>query len=216
MKPLPRVLAYLDDSIATLGDFGVRASAVAAAGSGVALVARSTATCGRALFDLSTRLVSLARPPMAQVLVSGRADVALGMGADGVIGTGTSLTIADLRSVVTQAGGRCAVLASVHDVTEAAAAVESGADALVVGTIWRSASHPERQGAGLDLIRETATLGVPIYAIGGVTVARVPEVMKAGAWGVAAIGAIWRDRSPWAAANVMLDACLNHFQERGN
>ncbi len=212
MKPLPRVLAYLDDEVAALDDFGVRASAIAAAGSGVALVARLSGAGGRELFDLTTRLVSLARPPMAQVLVSARADVALATHADGVIGTTRSLGIADLRVATEAAACRCAVFASVHGIEEAEAAVASGADALVVGTIWESASHPGRTGSGPGLIRETAALGVPVYAIGGVTVDRAADAMQAGAWGVAAIGALWRDRSPWAAATGMLDVCMNQVQ----
>jgi thiamine-phosphate pyrophosphorylase len=41
------------------------------------------------------------------------------------------------------------------------------------------------------LLREAAALGLPVIAIGGITVERVAEVHAAGAWGVAAIRALW-------------------------
>jgi thiamine-phosphate diphosphorylase len=89
---------------------------------------------------------------------------------------------------------------SVHTPEEAAAAVEEGADFLVVGTVYESVSHPARPAAGLDLVRQTSRLGVPIIAIGGITPARAAEVREAGAYGIAAIRALWEAADPAAAA----------------
>ena len=54
-------------------------------------------------------------------------------------------------------------------------------------------------------MRSAAALGVPVIAIGGVTAARIGELRDAGAWGVAAIGALWRAADPAAAALAMLE-----------
>ena len=74
MRPLPRLLAFVDDRVAALEDLGVRAAAIAAVGPAVGLVARIPAGSADTLTALAARLVALAAPPMATVLVSGRAD----------------------------------------------------------------------------------------------------------------------------------------------
>lgn len=189
MRPLPRLLAFSDARIAARDDLGIRAAAIAAAGPVVGLVARLPGGSADALTTLAARFVALAAPPMATVLVSGRADVAHASGAHGVVAREGDLPLAEMRRLAGPGG--YFHLCSVHSADAAKAAVDDGADALVVGTIWPSASHPGRPGAGLGLIEATATLGCPVFAIGGVTVARAQEARDAGAWGVAAIGAVW-------------------------
>jgi thiamine monophosphate synthase len=78
------------------------------------------------------------------------------------------------------------------------------AGGLIVGSIWASASHPDRPDAGLGLLQRVAALGVPTYAIGGVTALRAAEARDAGAWGVAAISALWDAADTEAAACAML------------
>ncbi|MDQ3223512.1 MAG: thiamine phosphate synthase, partial [Gemmatimonadota bacterium] len=46
--------------------------------------------------------------------------------------------------------------------------------------------------------------GCPVIAIGGVTPERVPELKDAGAYGVAAIRALWHAEDPAAATLAML------------
>ena len=52
--------------------------------------------------------------------------------------------------------------------------------------------------------RAMAALGVPTYAIGGVTAERAASARAAGAWGVAAITALWDAVDPYAATCAML------------
>ena len=183
------MLAMADARIAAREDLGIRAGAIAAAGPLVALVARLPGGSADALTALAARFVALAAPPMATVLVTGRADIARATGAHGVIARDGNLPLAELRRLAPGPG--YLHLRSVHDLAGAETAVAEGADALLVGTIWASASHPGRPGAGLGLIEATARLGCPVFAIGGVTSARAREARDAGAWGVAAIGALW-------------------------
>jgi thiamine-phosphate diphosphorylase len=194
-------------------DFGIRAAAIAAGGPAVALHARDPGARGAGLALSARRLVSLARPPEAAVFVGGRADIAAAVGGHGVqlgasdlgVQLGASdLVPADARRVF-PAGwiGR-----SVHTVEEAAVAVAEGADFLVVGSIYRTASHPEREPAGPALVTRTARLGVPVIAIGGVTSERVAELKDAGAYGVAAIRSLWQAGDPAAATMAMLSPWL--------
>ena len=207
MRPLPRLLAFGDDRVAALDDLGVRASAIAAAGSGVALVARLPAGSIDALASLARRFVALALPPMAGVMVTGRVDVACAAGANGVILRKGDLATGIARDVLARFRGHAAgadfVLHSVHSEPEAEAAVRAGADALVVGTIWPSATHAGA-AAGTGLLERVVSFGVPTYAIGGVTPARAVEARAAGAWGVAAISALWDAAAPYRVAMDML------------
>ena len=204
MRPLPRVHAFTDGAVLAAGDFGIRAAAIAAGGPAVALHARHPGGTGAGLALTAQRLVSLARPPEAAVFVRGRADIAAAVGGHGVqLGT-TDLVPADARRVLP--GGW--IGRSVHTVEEARAAVAEGADFLVVGSIYRTASHPEREPVGPELVTRTARLGVPVIAIGGVTSERVAELKDAGAYGVAAIRSLWQAADPAAATMAMLSPWL--------
>jgi thiamine-phosphate diphosphorylase len=200
VRPLPRLHAVTDAEVLAAPDFGVRAAAIAAAGSAVALHARDRAAGGAALARAAARLLALARPAEAAVFVSGRPDVAAALGAQGVQLAAEDLAPADARRML-PAGwiGR-----SVHTEAEAQAAVDDGADYLLVGNVYETTSHPGRPAAGLDLVRAAAALGRPVIAIGGIDAARAEAVRQAGAWGVAAIAALWRAPDPAAAALALL------------
>ena len=196
MRPLPRLHAVTDGAVLAQDDFAVRAAAIAAAGPAVALHARDRAAGGAALARVAQRLLALARPPEAAVVVSGRPDVAAAIGAQGVQLGADDLGPADARRTFPLGWiGR-----SVHSVEEAETAVREGADYLLVGSIYETASHPGRGGAGLELVRRTVGLGVPVIAIGGIDAARAAAVRDEGAYGVAAIAALWRAADPAAAA----------------
>lgn len=202
MRPLPRLLAFSDDRVAALEDFGIRAAAIAAAGPGVALVARLPNGNADQLTSLALRCAALVRPPEAALLVTGRVDVAMAVGAIGVILRERDPSLRDVRS--TARSSPLYLLRSVHAVSEAEAAIAEGADGLVIGSIWATASHPGLGAGGVALLRRVVLLGVPTYAIGGVTIQRATEVHEAGAWGIAAITALWDAPDPYAAARAML------------
>jgi thiamine-phosphate pyrophosphorylase len=144
----------------------------------------------------------------ARLFVNDRADVALAVGADGVHRTGTSLPISSLRSI-----GPPGFLigASVHSVADARAAEPEGADFLFFGPIYDTPSKrrygPPQGLAALD--RVASAVRLPVFAIGGVTPARVAELQRAGASGVAAIGAVLAAERPGDAVKAFLDA-LGH------
>ena len=200
MRPLPRLHAVTDAETLRAEDFGVRAAAIAAAGPAVALHARDRSAGGAALAAAATRLLALARPPEAAVFVSGRPDIAAALGAHGVQLAAGDLAPADARRLLP--GGW--IGRSVHDLAEAAAAVAEGADFLIVGNVYETDSHPGRPAAGLDLLRTVSALGRPVIAIGGLDAERAREARAAGAYGVAAIRALWHAKDAAAAALAML------------
>lgn len=201
MRPLPRLHAITDSSILALEDFPVRAAAIAAAGSAVALHARDRQASPVALTAAARRMLALATPPEAAVIVNARPDIAIALGAHGVQLGVDDLAPHDVRSFAR--GWTGWIGRSVHSLSEAADARDHGADYLIVGSIYPTASHPGA-GAGPELIREVATLGLPVIAIGGITPARAVEVRDAGAWGVATISALWHATDSARAALELL------------
>jgi thiamine-phosphate pyrophosphorylase len=207
MRPLPRLHAITDSSILALDDFPVRAAAIASAGSAVALHARDRQATAPALTAVARRMLTLATPPEAAVIVNARPDIAVVLGAHGVQLGIDDLAPADVRGLAGPWRGW--IGRSVHSVSEAAEAKAGGADYLVVGSIYPTPSHPGA-GAGLVLIAEVATLGLPVIAIGGITPERALHVRDAGAYGVAVISALWHAAdcataamallAPWSAA----------------
>lgn len=200
MRPLPRLLAFTDARVRLGPRTGAIAAAIASVGPAVALVARDHEAGGAELTEFAAALLAHARPHQAALVVAGRPDIAAGLGAHGVHLRGDDLTPGDARRLFSQGWiGR-----SVHSVYEAGQAVEDGADFLVAGPVYETASHPGRTPAGIGLIEEVAQLERPVIAIGGITPARSPAIRKAGAWGIAAISALWNARRPEEAAAAMI------------
>lgn len=200
MRPLPRLFAMTTDSICRAADFGVRAAAIAAAGPAVALVVRApdSTTAQHAAF--AERITALARPPQAAVFVHARPDLARTVGAAGVHLRAGDLAPGDARLVL----GDGWIGRSVHSREEAEAALDEGADYLMAGSVFETASHPGRPPLGLTWLAEIAKLGRPVLAIGGITPARAAAVRDAGAWGAAVIAAAWDAGDPAAATTALL------------
>jgi len=130
----------------------------------------------------ASELVSFAGVP---VLVSSRCDVALASGAAGVNLPELDIAIADARALM----GDGLVGRSVHSMESAQLAEREGADFVIFGPVWESATHPDLKPAGLSALTAVArSVGVPIIAIGGLTEERIQVCLAAGADGYAAIG----------------------------
>lgn len=77
-----------------------------------------------------------------------------------------------------------AIGVSCHSVAEAFEAQALGATYLTAGHIFLTTCKPGLPGRGLDFLREvTQAVSLPVYAIGGITADRVPELQAAGAAG---------------------------------
>lgn len=78
--------------------------------------------------------------------------------------------------------------ASCHDRSALEHARAIGCDYALLGPVAATASHPGRSGIGWAAFADlVADLGLPVYALGGLTPADVPQARAHGAWGVAGI-----------------------------
>ncbi|UUU21385.1 thiamine phosphate synthase [Streptomyces sp. DSM 40750] len=92
---------------------------------------------------------------------------------------------------------------STHSEAEAAAAaVQEGVDYFCTGPCWPTPTKPGRHAPGLDLVRYTAALGTdrPWFAIGGIDLGNLDEVVEAGARRAVVVRAITEADDPGAAA----------------
>lgn len=194
--PLPRLHAITDERIARRADLEhVARELSTGGGANLALHARGRALSGLEHYDLSFRLSNLPSP----LFVNDRLDIALALNAVGVqLGTGSLPVSAARRARAAWWIGK-----SVHDLAEADAAKAEGADYLLVGPVYATASHPDRAPLGLETLSRIARLGLPVIAIGGLDPGRAKAVRAAGAHGAAAIRALWDAADPADAARRM-------------
>jgi len=140
----------------------------------------------RCLLELVRAAVDRTRATPARILVNDRPDMALAAGAAGVHLKDDERSAARIRAL----GPRDWIVGrSVHDVTAARRAAQSGAvDYVLAGTVFRSASKPGRQPLGLEGLRDIVqAFARPVLAIGGVGPTDGVAVAATGAAGVAGI-----------------------------
>lgn len=194
-RGVPRLHAVTDARILAAADLAERA-AVLAVSAEIALHCRHAATA-QAAVAATELFLRLARRASSRVLVNDRADIARATGAHGVHLPADGLPIAAARTLV---GPAALVGRSTHAPDDARRAAADGADYVVLGPIWPTPSHPNRPALGLRAVRDIRNLGIPVIAIGGVTADRAAQCLDAGAWGVAAIAALWHAPDPGSAA----------------
>lgn len=198
---LPRMHAITDARVLALPGFLEAARRLATLGARVAIHLRDRTASGRALADQAVALRDTLAGTGTALIVNARPDIAAAVVAQGVqLGEG-DLAVADARRVFP----RSWVGRSVHGVDEARAAAREGADYLIAGTTYPSASHAGQAPRGIGFISEIVAVGPPVIAIGGVTPERADEVHAAGAHGVAAIRGIWGASDPAQAVIRMLE-----------
>lgn len=197
---LPRLHAVTDDRVAAGGRFVERAAAMAAvAGPALGVHLRTRALGGADLLALARRLRDALSGHGSWLVVNDRADVARAADAAALALGRTGLEVRDARRV---APG-LPVSRAVHDAAEARAAEAEGADFLVAGPVFATASHPGAAAAGPALV-EAASGGRQVIAIGGITPGNAAAALDAGAWGVAAIRALWDAADPAEATRDFL------------
>lgn len=201
----PRLHLVTDDGVLADPDFLARARATLAVGGGrLALHLRGRGTPSRRLHALSHELRREAREVGSLLLVNDRVDVCLAADLAGVQVPEHGLPVAATRSLL---GPGAWIGASVHGLDAAVRARDGGADFLVVGTVFATSSHPEREPAGAEILQEVAAgVDAPLVAIGGVTPERVAVALGAGARGVAVLSGVWGANDPGDAVRRYLEA----------
>jgi len=152
-------------------------------------------------YDFLCRLAVLlhaAGTASTRIIVNDRIDVAASLQL-GVHLPEEGLPIRVARSIL---GPDALIGRSTHSVDAAVRAQEDGADYITFGPIFETDSKKAYgPPQGLELLQGVASTarGLPVLAIGGVTIERVHACLEAGAYGVAVIGAVWGADDPAAS-----------------
>lgn len=159
----------------------------------------------RVLHDFAGAVVDICAGTGTTCLVNDRIDVALAVGADGTHLGADDLPVAAARKV---AGPGHLIGGTAREPVRARQLVAEGVDYLGVGPAYATttkAGLPDPLGAA-GVAAVARAVDVPVIAIGGVTAARVPELLDAGVWGVAVVGAVTGAPDPGAATSELLRA----------
>jgi thiamine-phosphate pyrophosphorylase len=123
-------------------------------------------------------IVRLAREFGVPVIINDDVELALELAADGAhLGREDG----DLRGARKRLLGRILGASCYNDAGHARAAVQAGADYIAFGSVFASPTKPQAVRAPLRLFQEAKAFGVPLAAIGGITLDNAPQLIAAGA-----------------------------------
>lgn len=153
--------------------------------------------------QMARRLSQLCRQAGAIFLLNDRVDIAVASGADGAHVGPDDLPPADARRIL---GAGPILGASARTVERAHEAVAGGASYLGVGPCYATTTKEGLPDPiGPEGVRVVAgAVDIPVIAIGGVTADAIPDLLQAGAHGVAVIGAIEAAADPGLAAKELM------------
>lgn len=163
------------------------------------------------LYPLAIALRALTCEFGAQLFINDRIDVALAVAADGVHLGGHSLPVAAARKLL---GPKRLIGVSTHRLDEVHAAARDGADFVTFGPIYPTPSKlPLGAPLGLELLRQAAIAPpLPLFALGGISPAVLPELRAAGCTRIAAIAAILGNPTPSQIAATLLEMLSSPVQ----
>jgi thiamine-phosphate pyrophosphorylase len=140
-------------------------------------------------------------PRATALLINSRADVALAAGADGVHLRSDDVSAGEVRTIWERSAGKCGagtlarensprtplIAVSCHSPAELAQAAAIAADFAVFAPVFEKKHAPGARPAGLGELREACRAGIPVLALGGITLENAQSCLDAGAAGIAAI-----------------------------
>lgn len=211
-RQLPFSLLIISDGCDQLAAriTSVLAGAARDASPRLAVLLRDKHAGARQLCNEARALRPLTRSHGALLIVSDRLDVALLADADGVHLPEAGLDVAEARQLL---GPQRFIGVSRHDLPGVRAAERAGADYATLSPVFTSPEKGEPLGvsAFAAIARDSA---LPLFALGGVTAARVPELVQAGARGIAVMREIMAASQPAVSLCALQRALASSQQQQ--
>ena len=163
---------------------------------------------GAELLATASAVVQLAHRHQALVIINDRADIARLADADGVHVGQEDLAPAAVRAIV---GDTAIVGLSTHTTEQVDRAVREPVSYVAVGPVFGTSTKATGyEPIGLERVREAArrarARGLPLVAIGGITLENASSVLDAGAASVAVISDLLATGDPEARVRAFLKA----------
>ena len=178
--------------------------AEAAAGGAQVFQLREKTLSDRELLERARNVRRWTREAGTLFIVNDRPDIARLAEADGVHLGQDDLPVAAARRIV---GPDALIGVSTHTPEQVRRAVLDGADYLGVGPTFPSRTKSFDHFPGLDFVRfAAAETSLPTFALGGISLANVPQVIEAGAKRVAISAAIAQADDPAMVARQLRSA----------
>ncbi len=187
---LPKLYAIVDVEVCARVGWAPRDLARAYLSGGARLLQlRAKDLGGAAFLALATAIVGDARESGGQVIINDRADIAALSGAAGVHVGQDDLSVDDVRRIV---GAEAIVGLSTHTHAQVEDAIGLAISYVAIGPVFGTVTKATGYDAvGLQMVRNAHALasarGIPVVAIGGITLERVKSVWDAGAASAAVI-----------------------------
>ncbi len=145
----------------------------------------------RGLENLACTAVEAVRAnsPKTRLLINSRSDVAIACGADGVHLRAEDISPREVRDLWERAhkSSPPVIGVSCHSVADVARAAAEGASFAVFAPVFGKRDAPDVKPSGIEDLRVACRQGIPVLALGGVTLNNAAACMEAGAAGVAGI-----------------------------
>jgi 8-oxo-dGTP diphosphatase len=139
-----------------------------------------------ALIAFADKVIALARPYGARVLMNADLDDVMKAGAEGI-----HLNSHALMDLSEKPYGLL-VAASCHNAQEMAKAVQLNLDFVMLSPVLPTLSHPEVQGMGWEVFAKMKQdYSLPVYALGGMQYSALKNAWQAGGHGIAMQRAVW-------------------------
>ncbi len=159
-------------------------------------------------FDEARAIVALCAARGVPMIVNDDVALARASGAAGVHLGQEDGDVAAARAVL---GEDAIIGVSCYDSLDRANSLAAaGADYLAFGAFFPSPTKPHARRASFDLLRQTAALGVPRVAIGGITPENAGSLIDAGADYLAVISAVFGDPDIRGAATRFAQLFTSH------
>jgi thiamine-phosphate pyrophosphorylase len=152
---------------------------------------------------MAQKLLAICKVRNIPFIVNDRVEIAIKIGADGVHVGQEDMPLAEVKKRMSPTK---IIGVSALTIEQAMQVEKGGADYVGVGPIFDTSSKRIDKPLGLDLIRQSKdNLNIPFFAIGGINLNNVDDLIRAGGRRIAVISALVTSPSVKTAAKSMLD-----------
>jgi thiamine-phosphate pyrophosphorylase len=201
MKPIGK-LHVLTDTVLQTRFSHVELTQLAINGGADAIQFRQKSGSTREMIKVARQMKEICAKNGVTFIVNDRVDVAIAAEVDGVHLGQDDFSIPLARKLL---GDEVIIGGSASNVEEARECLSEGADYVGFGPVYPTTSKDDASPVtGISMLKQVVEeIPLPIIVIGGVSAENIPEVMRAGAHGVAVISAVCCQEDPEQATRAL-------------